>query len=589
LGEVLIEMDLISEEEIAFALALQLKIPYIDLDNHEIRKNVMESIPEEVSRKFVCIPIALKNSILDVALADPLDLNAIKDLQFITGYSIQPAISTASQIIDTLQKHYHPEQTISDVADDMAGDDVMEFLPDQEIEEEEEEQYEEVGKDSPFVKMVDLIIKNAIKRGASDIHIEAQENQVRVRNRIDGVLQDSIKLPKWTQPIIISRIKVLGGMDISERRLPQDGRIKVRSKNVSVDLRISTLPTYYGEKAVIRVLSKEQTFLTIEDLGFSQKNQEAVKSFIKQPQGMILITGPTGSGKTSTLYSFIREVLSEEVNIVTVEDPVEYELAGINQVQINEKVGLTFPYVLRSILRQDPNVVMIGEIRDVDTAEISLQASMTGHLVLSTLHTNDAPSSVTRLFDIGIAPYLLASSLIGVIAQRLVRKICPDCKEEYVPDPDLLARLSLDKKDLNFKFYRGEGCSSCGDLGFKGRTTVEEVMIVGRKIRDLMQSSASTDIIREAATATGMTTLGESGIRKIKMGITTIDEVLKAVHQKEELTTICPYCQKTVSLDFRDCPFCKKSLVPSCRSCGRIVQPEWVACPYCRKDLQQEG
>jgi len=434
LGQVLIEMEHISEEEMAFALAMQLKIPYIDLSDYSIRTEVLESIPLEVTRKFLCIPIALENKILNVAMADPLDLNIIKDLQFITGYSIQPSISTPSQIFDSLQKHYHPEKTLVEVATEFSSDEVMEFLPEESVQ-EEKETIDDL-QDSPFIKMVDLIIKNAIKRGASDVHIEAQENQVRVRNRIDGVLQDSIKLPKWTQPIIISRIKVLGGMDISIKRLPQDGRIKVRSKNVSVDLRVSTLPTYYGEKAVIRILNKEETFLSLEQLGFDEKNRGILGNFIRQPQGMILITGPTGSGKTSTLYAFMSEIRSEEVNIITVEDPVEYELGGINQVQINEKVGLTFPFILRSILRQDPNVIMIGEIRDMETAEIALQSALTGHLVFSTLHTNDAPSAVTRLIDIGMPPYLIASSLLCIVAQRLVRKICPDCKEEYVPDPD---------------------------------------------------------------------------------------------------------------------------------------------------------
>jgi len=584
LGEILIEMNFISEEEMAFALAMQLKIPYIDLIDYPIQGSVLESIPKEIATKFKCVAIDLKNNILNVAMADPLDLIMIKDLQFITGYNIQPSISTPSQIMDTLQKHYSPEKTLSQVATEFEGDEVMEFLPEAEIEDEEEPSAEEF-KDSPFVKMVDLIIKNAIKRGASDVHIEAQENQVRVRNRIDGVLQDSIKLPKWTQPIIISRIKVLGSMDISEKRLPQDGRIKVRSRNMSVDLRVSTLPTYYGEKAVIRILNKEEAFLTLDEMGFAEKNIAPIKSFIKQPQGMILFTGPTGSGKTSSLYGCMREIRSEEVNIITVEDPVEYELAGINQVQINEKVGLTFPFILRSILRQDPNVIMVGEIRDMETAEISLQASLTGHLVLTTLHTNDAPSAVTRLIDIGMPPYLIASSILGIVAQRLVRKICPDCKEEYVPDPELLSRLSLNKEELPFKFYRGAGCPKCGQLGYKGRTVIEEVMVMGHKMRELIQSSASIDIIREAAMATGMTTLGVSGLRKVEEGITTLDEVLKAVQQKEELTSICPSCGKGVSLDFRDCPYCKKPLVPSCNSCGRIAQPDWVVCPYCRNDL----
>ena len=588
LGEVLIQMRIISEEEMAFALAMQLKIPFIDLRDHTIEDDVIDSIPEEVCQKFVCIPVAVKNNILDVTMADPLNLNMMKDLQFITGYNIQPAISTQSQIIDRLQKYYHPEKSISDVADEFVEDhNVMELLPeeDQNIEEEDLE----LLKDSPFVKMVDLVIRNAIKQGASDIHIEAQENQVRVRNRIDGVLQDSIKLPKWTQPIIISRIKVLAGLNIAERRLPQDGRIKVKAKNMSVDLRVSTLPTYYGEKAVIRILNKEVVSLELEQLGFGEKNLEMLRNFIRRPQGMVLITGPTGSGKTSTLYGCMQEITSEEVNIITVEDPVEFELAGINQVQINEKVGLTFPFVLRSILRQDPNVIMLGEIRDEETAEIAIQSAMTGHLVLSTLHTNDAPAAITRLLDIGIPPYLIASSVIGVVAQRLVRTICPECKEEYLPTRDSLARLNLNQDDLPFKFYRGAGCKNCNNIGFKGRTVLDEIMVMGPKIRELIQSSATGDILREAAMAMGMTTLGISGMKKIEMGMTTIEEVLKAVHEKEELTTVCRHCGKNVSLDFRDCPFCKKPIIPTCGSCKRIAQPDWVVCPYCRNTLRPES
>ena len=585
LGDILVNLKYITEEEMALALALQLKIEYIDLSEYTIDPDVIDSIPEEIAKKFTCLGIGLKNNILEVAMADPLDLNMIKDLQFITGYNIKPTISTASQILEILQKHYNPEKSITDVAREFQGDEMMEFLPDDGIGEEEEISQEEF-RDSPFVKMVDLIIKNAIKRGASDVHIEAQEHHVRVRNRIDGVLQDSMpKLPKWTQPIIISRIKVLGGMDISERRLPQDGRIRVRSKNLAVDLRVSTLPTYYGEKAVIRILNKEESRLTMEELGFSQGSYKSINSFIKQPQGMVLFTGPTGSGKTSSLYACLGIVKSDEVNIITVEDPVEFELQGVNQVQINEKVGLTFPFVLRSILRQDPNVIMVGEIRDMETAEIALQASLTGHLVLSTLHTNDAASTITRLIDIGMPPYLISSSILGIVAQRLVRKICPECKEEYIPSNDTLSRLSLSQEELPFKFYRGIGCPACGQSGYRGRTVIEEVLIMGHKMRELIQQSASVDIIREAAMATGMTTLGVSGLKKVEQGITTLDEVLKAVQQKEELTTICPSCGKGVSLDFRDCPYCKSQLVPSCNSCGRIAQQGWVVCPYCKNEL----
>ena len=588
LGQILIEKDLISEEEIAFALAMQLKIPFMDLTDYPIKTEVIEVIPEHVCRRFRCIPIDKTDNVLHVSMADPLDLNMMKELQFVTGLSIQPTISTTTQILERVQKYYHPETAIANVSEELAKEDFLEFYPEEEEIEEEEEIIDNL-QDSPFVKMVDLVIKNAIKRGASDIHIEAQENYVRVRNRIDGVLQDAIKLPKWTQPIIISRIKVLGGMDIAEKRLPQDGRIRVKTRESPVDLRVSTLPTFYGEKAVIRILNKQTASLSMEMLGFSEQNTRILRSFISRPQGMILITGPTGSGKTSTLYACMREVRSDAVNIITVEDPVEYEMAGINQVQVNEKVGLTFPYILRSILRQDPNIVMVGEIRDRETAEIALQASLTGHLVLSTLHTNDAPSAVTRLVDIGMPPYLISASVVGVIAQRLVRVICLNCKEEYVPGSDELSRFSMTQGELPFKFFRGGGCPTCNNTGYKGRSSIEEVMIMGYKIRELVQAGASVDNIRDAALATGMTTLGFSGLEKIRNGITTIEEVLRAVYQKEEMTTICSHCGKAVSIDFRDCPFCKNSLVPTCGSCGRIVEADWLVCPYCKNDLETDN
>jgi type IV pilus assembly protein PilB len=587
LGQILMEKGLISEEEIAFALAMQLKIPFMDLSDCSIQTDVMETIPEHVCQRFFCVPIGRNDNILHVSMADPLDLNMMKELQFVTGLNIQPAVSTATQILEQVQKYYHPDSAMEDVGQELAKEEFLEFYSEEEEVQEEEEIIDNL-QDSPFVKMVDLVIKNAIKKGASDIHIEAQENYVRVRNRIDGVLQDAIKLPKWTQPIIISRIKVLGGMDIAEKRLPQDGRIRVRAKKSPVDLRVSTLPTYYGEKAVIRILNKQTASFSIDMLGFSEQTSKILRSFISRPQGMILITGPTGSGKTSTLYGCMREVRSDAVNIITVEDPIEYEMSGINQVQVNEKVGLTFPFILRSILRQDPNVVMVGEIRDRETAEIALQASLTGHLVLSTLHTNDAPSAVTRLVDIGMPPYLISAGVIGVIAQRLVRVICPNCKEEYIPETEELSRFSMNQDELPFKFYRGAGCARCSHSGYKGRTSIEEVMVVGHKIRDLVQSGASVDIIRDAALATGMTTLGYSGLEKIRSGITTIEEVLRAVYQKEEITTICSHCGKAVSLDFKDCPFCKKSLIPTCGSCKRIVQPDWVVCPHCRNDLKSE-
>lgn len=586
LGQTLVDMKHISEEEMAFALAIQLRIPYADLSTNPIDKSVLESIPESICRRHVCAAISIKNKTMDVAMADPLDLNAITDLQFLTGHAVRPSVSTSSQIIDLLDRHYAEEEAPIEAVEETTIGEILEFIPEGNVQEEEEPEVDLAAvSDSPLVRMVDLVINNAVTSGTSDIHIEAHADEVRIRNRVDGVLQEFTKLPKWMHALIISRIKVLGGMDISKRTIPQDGRMKARSESYTVDLRVSTLPTYNGEKAVIRILNKQKASLSIGALGFSDENAHILQNLIRQPQGMVLITGPTGSGKTSTLYACMNEIQSDEINIITVEDPVEFEMKGINQVQIREKVGLTFPFVLRAILRQDPNVIVLGEIRDSETAEIALQASLTGHLVLSTLHTNDAPSSITRLLDIGIPPYLIASAVLGVVAQRLVRKACTNCKEEYVPDEELLTRMNLDPKNLPFRFYHGTGCSQCNDSGYRGRTAIEEILVMGYKIRELVQSGAPLDILREAAIAAGMSNLGSSGLRCIETGTTTIDEVLKVIQQKEGLMSVCQNCSSDVSVSLKNCPYCGKALIPNCASCGRIVRPDWVVCPYCRHDL----
>ena len=530
LGQVLVEREMISEDEMAFALAMQLKVPFIDLSDYEITGGVIEAIPEEVCRKFICIPIEKQGNLLHVSMADPLDLNMMKEIRFITGFNIQPAISTATQILDRLQKHYHPEKSITDVTDELAREELLEFYP----EEEEVEAETELDnlQDSPFVKMVDLIIRNAIQKGASDVHIEAQENHVRVRNRIDGVLQESIKLPKWTQPIIISRIKVLGGMDIAERRLPQDGRIKVKAKNFSADLRVSTLPTFYGEKAVIRILNKQEAFRSLSDIGFGKENLAILRRFIRRPQGMILITGPTGSGKTSTLYACLSEIRSDEVNLITVEDPVEYELPGINQVQINEKVGLDFPTVLRGFLRHDPDIILVGETRDAQTAKIAMEAAITGHLVLTSMHTNSALGSVVRLKEMGVDPFLVANALSGVIAQRLVRRSCPVCSKphKYIDSVvENLRRVGVFGPDEQVSMVKGEGCPNCNNTGFRGRVGVFEVLQVTEELKNLIAEDAPMSRLKEEAKRGGMVTLSKYAGFLLKNGLTVPSEILRVL------------------------------------------------------------
>ena len=442
---------------------------------------------------------------------------------------------------------------------------------------------------APVVRAIDLLIKQAVRDRASDVHVEPQEDKVRVRYRIDGILNEVMALPLSVHAPLLSRVKIMAGLNIAERRRAQDGQITFDMGDREVDIRVATSNTIYGEMAVLRILDKAFAFMPLPDIGFLPQTLERYMMMLKTPFGMILIIGPTGSGKTTTQYASVNTLDSVGRKIITIEDPVEYHFSNINQMQVNPTAAITFATGLRATMRLDPDVILVGEIRDSETAQISTQAALTGHLVLSSVHANDTVSTIIRMIDLGIEPFLLASALIGVVAQRLIRKICPECKEEYVPNPDLLARLGYEKQEFSFKFFRGAGCSQCGNLGFKGRTSIDEVMIIGRQIRELIQAGASTDLIREAALATGMTTLGRSGLKKIEMGITTIDEVLKAVQAKETLHTVCSHCGKGVNLDFRDCPFCKKPLITTCSSCGRIAQPEWVVCPYCRNDLKSKG
>jgi len=360
--------------------------------------------------------------------------------------------------------------------------------------------------------------------------------------------------------------------------------VRVKNRGEEVDLRVSTLPTQHGEKAVIRIFSKGKS-MTLESLGFTDSQASLIRTFISAPEGMLLVTGPTGSGKSSTLYSSLHAIRSDAVNIITVEDPVEYQIEGINQIQINEHTGLTFPYVLRAILRQDPDVIMIGEIRDEETAQIAVQAALTGHLVLSTLHTNNAPATLTRLLNIGIPAYLVASALTGVVAQRLVRRICPHCKTTYIPAEGTLQSFNLDPRNLPGVFYRGTGCRNCADSGYQGRIVISEVMPMTAKLRELILSGASEDALRDTAVAAGMITMGEDGLEKVKAGVTTLEEILAAVRQRQELATTCPQCQKTVNFEFTHCPFCKASLILNCSNCGRALQRDWVVCPYCRQEV----
>ncbi|MCS7233859.1 MAG: GspE/PulE family protein [Synergistetes bacterium] len=515
LGVVLAKQGILTEKEIASVIAKQLNIPFVSIRKEKIDPKVLSLVPESFARRHVLIPIEIKNNKLFVAMSDPLNVVAKDELSLLTGYDIEVAVASGSEIKQLIEELYG-----------MKGK--VDALIREKIETKEEPSTDiTVTEDelAPIIQVVNGIISQALLERASDIHIEPQEDNIVIRFRIDGVLRKVMVLHKGIHPLITTRIKVMAGMNIAEKRLPQDGRVLISNNGRDIDLRVSSLPTIFGEKIVMRILNRDDVLIGLEKLGFWEDALEKVKSLLSKPYGMILVTGPTGSGKTTTLYSMLKELNTVEKNIITVEEPVEYQLEGINQVQVNEKIGLTFSNILRHVLRQDPDVIMIGEIRDKETAEIAIRSALTGHLVLSTLHTNDAPSSITRLVDMGIEPYLVASSLIGVIAQRLVRKICPSCKEIHAVGEKNI--IIAEKFESLVSYYLGKGCEECGNTGYKGRTGIFEIMLVSEETQRLTIERAPASKIRIQAIKEGMITIREDGIRKVKAGITTPEEVLR--------------------------------------------------------------
>jgi type II secretory ATPase GspE/PulE/Tfp pilus assembly ATPase PilB-like protein len=447
---------------------------------------------------------------------------------------------------------------------------------------------QERSEAAPIIDLVDLVVKSAIKSKASDVHVEPMEKGVLIRHRLDGLLKEVMELPKWVHEGLIARLKIMAGMDIAEKRLPQDGRLRAAAEDgTQVDFRVSTLRTLFGEKVVMRVLDHRKGVPSLEEIGMSASALDEMRRFLKHQHGMILVVGPTGSGKTTTLSSGLAAVRSEKTNIITIEDPIEYQIPGVNQTQVNEKIKLTFASALRSILRQDPDVILVGEIRDAETAKIAMQAAQTGHLVLSTLHTDDAPSCVTRLMDIGVEPYVIASALVGVVAQRLVRRLCPNCRRQYTPPAETLRALNIpDAEAANIPFYKSVGCDQCNHTGYRGRIGIYEMMRVTDKLRRAISARVSEDQIREAAIASGMISLGEDGLAKVKSGVTTPEELLRVVTEVREMRTLCPGCGSAVGVDFVACPQCGKRLGGGCPHCGRALQPGWQFCPYCARSTE---
>ena len=504
-------------------LEFQLGIPFIDLGNVHIDSQMKSVVPYQLADKYNVVPVKIENELLYVAMEDPLDFIAIEDLKLVTNLDIAPVISYQDSIAAAINELYGSEET------DRA---IKEFQKESghsfDVDLEKEQQLE--VDSAPIVRLVHSIIEQAVLEGASDIHIEPMEHEVRVRYRIDGKLQQFQTIPKGAQSAVVTRVKIISGLNIAEKRVPQDGRCDVTIRDKELNLRVSTLPTVHGEKAVIRILDKSSFLLPKEKLGFTEANLAKFDKLLLNPHGIILITGPTGSGKSTTLYTMLSELNKVTENIVTVEDPVEYVIAGLNQVQVNVKAGLTFAGALRSFLRQDPDIIMLGEIRDSETADIALRAAITGHLVLSTLHTNDAVSSISRLVDMGIEPYMVAVSLVGVISQRLVRRLCTRCAEEYTPEAHELELLGIERNDTSFK--RPVGCSYCNNVGYKGRLAVHEVLVIDNNHREMISRDASVRELTDYSLKNGMTTLQEECIRLLDQKITSVEEVLSVAYSQ---------------------------------------------------------
>ncbi|MBI5196413.1 MAG: type IV-A pilus assembly ATPase PilB [Nitrospirae bacterium] len=532
LGSILVKLGYVNEDKLVSFLSKQFGVPAISLSDYTVNASVTKFIPADIAEKYQVFPLARNGSTLTVAMVDPSNVYAIDDIKFVTGYNVVPAIAAESAIMEALGKYYGKTaatdafQTTMDSLKKTETD-LLEF-----VQEEEEKidvgELKEAIEEAPVVKLANLILGEAIARRASDIHIEPYEKSLRVRYRIDGVLYDIIQPPLKLRAALSSRLKIMSELDIAERRLPQDGRIKLRTKDKEVDLRVSTLPTLFGEKIVMRILDKSILVLDLTKLGFEEKAMLDFKDAISRPYGMVLVTGPTGSGKTTTLYSALNTVNTIDVNIMTAEDPVEYNLAGINQVHVREDVGLTFAAALRSFLRQDPDIIMVGEIRDFETAEIAVKAALTGHLVLSTLHTNDAPGTISRLLNMGIEPFLVSASVILILAQRLARKICKECKEEEKFSVTALVSAGFTEEEAKtIKCFKGKGCTACNNTGYKGRVALYEVMPIKDELKELILSGASAAEIKHTAIKAGMKTLRASGLTKIKEGVTTLEEVLR--------------------------------------------------------------
>ncbi len=576
--EWLVRRGIATEQEVAEVLAKGLQLPVANLATMALSSSVTSLVREELAMQYLVVPVRIDENGLAVATANPLDRAALRAIEFATGKRVHAEVATLTAIRDALEHSYHLDDSLGAYLKGVPDEGDM---PVAELKHEPTKDIRSLMRETnlaPVVKLLNSILIEALRQRASDIHIEPGAVAVRVRYRIDGILEEALRLPKWVQDPLIARSKVLSKLDITERRVPQDGRMHVQYREAMVDLRVSSLPTQFGEKVTMRVLDPVAAPSGLDGLSFSARDLKCIRQALARPEGMILVTGPTGCGKTTTLYGMIAEVVSSTRNIVTIENPIEYQIDGLNQVEINEKQGLTFAGTLRSILRQDPDVILVGEIRDAETAEVAIRAAQTGHLVLSTLHTNDAAATITRLLDLGIEPYMFASSLHLIIAQRLVRRVCEQCAEPYEPSPEALRLLQIDPAGQQFR--RGRGCSACRKSGSVGRIGIFEVLQNTPKLARLVEAKAPESALRAQARADGTTFLADHAATRVCDGRTTVEEVLRVVDIETEILH-CPACDRAIEDTFAVCPHCATALQCRCPSCKMLLQPEWLTCPYC--------
>jgi type IV pilus assembly protein PilB len=527
--DAMIELGMVNEHDLMEMYAEHIGMESIDLEVFPVQRSAATSIPEKLAKKYTLIPVMKNVDSITVAMADPININAIEEVEYFSECLVETVLATRKSIEKMINQVYGVYGRIDELMEVLEEDQAESALEDEnlrELEAQVQEAEVEESSEGPIAQIINLIVSQAVSSGASDIHMESMEDAFRVRFRIDGIMKEVKAFRKGMQHALIASTKIMSGMDIAESRIPQDGRFRMDFGGRNIDLRVSTFPTMYGEKVVMRILDKEKSVIPLSQLGLDDRDFRTISKVIHKPHGIVLVTGPTGSGKTTTLYSILTEINSPKKNITTLEDPIEYDLGGINQGQINAKKGLTFANGLRSILRQDPDVILVGEIRDGETAEISIQAALTGHLVFSTLHTNDAVGAVSRLIDMGVEPFLVASSLEAVVSQRLVRRLCDNCRDPYTPPPEMLAGLGL-SVDIDRPFFRAKGCRKCNRTGYRGRTTVMEMLVCNDELRVLITRQASSHELRTAAVNAGMRVLRVDGLEKVMQGVTSVEEVLR--------------------------------------------------------------